>query len=87
MGTSIISRFHVGRSVLSAQFPADRGKVHIGSYCYIRANATILANVTLGDESLVGAAALVNRCFPPGSLVVGVPARLMRHLEIDKGIV
>ena len=38
--------------------------------------ATVLAGVTIGERSFIGAGALVNRDIPPRSLVVGVPGRI-----------
>ena len=48
--------------------------------------ATILNGAAIGDECLVGAGALVTegKSFPPGSLVIGSPARLARPLTDDE---
>lgn len=45
--------------------------------------ATILDGAVIGAQSLIGANALVPQGFrvPPGSLVLGVPARVVRALE------
>jgi len=40
----------------------------------------ILKNVILGDRCVVGAGAVVTKTFPTGSVVAGVPARLLRTL-------
>jgi len=50
--------------------------------CLIGMSATILDGVTIGKESLVGAGALVTRGkrFPPRSLLLGSPARVVRTL-------
>ncbi|MGB9858398.1 MAG: acyltransferase [Moorellaceae bacterium] len=51
------------------------GKVEIGSWVLIGANATILPGVRIGDGAIVGAGAVVTRDVPPGAVVAGVPAR------------
>jgi carbonic anhydrase/acetyltransferase-like protein (isoleucine patch superfamily) len=57
--------------------------------CLIGMNATILSGATIGRNSIVGANALVpeNAVIPPGSLVLGVPGKVVRTLnaeEIDR---
>jgi acetyltransferase-like isoleucine patch superfamily enzyme len=47
----------------------------------IGANATLLPGVTIGANALVGAGAVVVRDVPPGAVVVGNPARLVRHVS------
>jgi acetyltransferase-like isoleucine patch superfamily enzyme len=68
-------RFEHGESPKS--LPMDVGRVKIGDRCWIGARAVILKDVELGDECVVGAGAVVTRSFPAGSVVVGVPARLV----------
>ncbi len=59
----------------------DRGRVRIGNNCWIGAHAVILKDVELGDGSIVGAGAVVTRSFGPGSVIAGVPARLVRRVD------
>jgi carbonic anhydrase/acetyltransferase-like protein (isoleucine patch superfamily) len=58
----------------------------IGDECLIGMVATILDRARIGARSLVGANALVKEGFtcPPGSLVVGVPARVARALRPEE---
>jgi acetyltransferase-like isoleucine patch superfamily enzyme len=48
---------------------------------WIAAGATIIGGVTVGENSVVAAGAVVTRDVPPNSLVAGVPARVVRSLE------
>jgi acetyltransferase-like isoleucine patch superfamily enzyme len=47
----------------------------------IGANATILPGVVVGEDALVGAGAVVVRDVPPGAVVVGNPARVIRQIS------
>jgi len=46
----------------------------------IGSGATILCNVTIGERAIVGAGAVVTRDVPPGAVVAGNPARVMRSV-------
>lgn len=51
--------------------------VHIGRNVWIGGKAIILPGVTIGDDALVGAGAVVTRDVPAGATVVGNPARVV----------
>lgn len=55
----------------------------IGDRCLIGMGSVIMNGVRLGEGCIVGAGAIVteNKEFPPGSLIVGAPARLVRALD------
>jgi acetyltransferase-like isoleucine patch superfamily enzyme len=44
----------------------------------IGSNATILPGIVIGEGALVGAGAVVTKDVPPGAVVAGNPARLLR---------
>jgi len=48
---------------------------------WIATGATIIGGVTVGENSVVAAGAVVTKDVPPNSLVAGVPARVIRSLE------
>jgi len=58
----------------------------IESACLIGMSATILDGAVIGKESIVGAGALVtkNKVFPPRSLIMGSPAKVVRELNDDE---
>ena len=54
--------------------------------CLIGMSATILDGAVIGKESIVGAGSLVtkNKKFPPRSLIMGSPAKLVRELNEEE---
>lgn len=44
----------------------------------IGSNATILCGVTIGEEAIVGAGSVVTHDVPPGAIIAGNPARILR---------
>lgn len=54
----------------------------IENACLIGMSATILDGAVIGKESIVGAGSLVtkNKKFPPRSLIMGSPAKVVRQL-------
>ena len=54
--------------------------VTIDDDVWIGANAVILPGVSIGTHSVVAAGAVVTKDVPPHSLVVGVPAKVIKQL-------
>ncbi|HEY6891403.1 MAG TPA: DapH/DapD/GlmU-related protein [Solirubrobacter sp.] len=54
--------------------------IHIGRGVWIAAGATVLQGVTVGEDAVVAAGAVVTKDVPPRTLVAGVPARVIRTL-------
>jgi acetyltransferase-like isoleucine patch superfamily enzyme len=49
----------------------------------IGSGATILANVTIGENAIVGAGSTVTRDVPANTIVAGNPARILRALALE----
>lgn len=56
-------------------------KVVIGKNVWIGAHATILPGVTIGDNCVIGAGAVVSKDIPADCVAVGVPARVVKKIE------
>lgn len=64
--------------------PADRKaliprSVHIKRNAWIGAGATILPGVTVGENAVVAAGAVVSRDVPPNTVVAGIPAKVVKE--------
>lgn len=54
--------------------------IHIGSRVWIGANVVITKGVTIGDNSIVAAGAVVTHDIPANVIAAGVPAKVLREL-------
>lgn len=57
--------------------------ITIKNNCWICSSATICGGVTIGENSIVAAGAVVTKDVPPNCIVAGVPARVMREIDED----
>ena len=65
-------------------FPLVRSSVTIGSGVWICAGAFILPGVTIGDNSVVSARAVVSSDVPPCVIVGGNPARVIGERSLEE---
>jgi acetyltransferase-like isoleucine patch superfamily enzyme len=68
-----------GQLQTEADWKVDKTVVKKGAS--IGSGCTILANVTIGENSLVGAGSVVTKDVPPNVIVAGNPARVLRAIE------
>jgi maltose O-acetyltransferase len=78
-----------GVQLLTPEHPLDaverRGlesarPITIGDDVWIGGGAIVLAGVTISDRAVVGAGSVVTRDVPPDVVVVGNPAKVVKHL-------
>lgn len=55
--------------------------VHIKKNAWIGANVTILPGITIGENSVVGAASVVTKDVPDNVVVVGNPAKVIKKID------
>ena len=65
------------------QYHAFAQPVRIGNDVWIGGNVTILPGVTIGNNVVVAAGAVVTKDVPDNTLVGGVPARKIKVIEDD----
>jgi acetyltransferase-like isoleucine patch superfamily enzyme len=53
----------------------------VGRRASIGSNATILCGITIGDDAVIGAGAVVTKNVPARAVVAGNPARILRTLS------
>lgn len=52
----------------------------------IGSGVTILSNIIIGENAMVGAGSVVTRDVPPNAIVAGNPARVLRMIECNEYI-
>lgn len=62
-----------------ANWKVERTQIKRGAS--IGSGSTILCNVTVGENAIVGAGSVVTKDVPPNSIVAGNPARFLRYVE------
>ena len=56
------------------------GAIRLGKNVWVGSHATILAGVTVGDNAVIAAGAVVSKDVPADTVVGGVPARVIKHI-------
>lgn len=69
----------------SKQHPDAFLRTVVGRRASIGANATLLPGISIGQNAMVGAGAVVTHDVPPNAIVVGNPARIVGYVDSGKG--
>jgi acetyltransferase-like isoleucine patch superfamily enzyme len=65
--------------------PMYRGPVVIGNNVWLCRNVCVMPGVTIGDGSVIGANSVVTKDIPAGVFAAGLPAKVIRQLELPEG--
>ena len=57
------------------------GRINIGSNVFIGARSVILPGVRIGNNCVVAAGCVVTKSFPDGSVIAGVPGRVISDID------
>lgn len=55
--------------------------IHIGQNCWLGAGVIVVPGVTIGDNTVVGAGAVVTKDLPANVVAAGVPAKVLRRIS------
>lgn len=62
------------------EVPTTGHDIKIGSGCWITSNVTIIGGVTIGDNVIIMAGAVVAKDIPSSVVIGGVPAKVIKQL-------
>src|ERR1035437_50970 len=71
-----------GRLQTEADWKVERTVIHRGAS--VGSGVTILSNISVGENAIVGAGSVVTKDVPPNSIVAGNPARILRYIKENK---
>ena len=90
-GVTIGDGCQIGHNVVFAtlnhELPPERrgvtrpAPIVLGKKVWVGSNATILQGVTIGDNAVVAAGAVVTKDVPANTIVGGVPARVIKRID------
>jgi acetyltransferase-like isoleucine patch superfamily enzyme len=60
---------------------SKKGPVILEKNCKIGTHSTIMPNVKIGENSMIGAYSFVNCNIPKNQIWVGIPARFKSHID------
>ena len=78
MRKKIFHRKHFNKEV--KEVPSNGYDIKIGSGCWITSNVTIIGGVTVGDNVIITAGAVVTKDVPSSVMVGGVPAKIIKRI-------
>jgi len=55
--------------------------IKVGSQCWIGGNAILCPGITIGDNVVIGAGAVITKDVPSNVVVGGNPAKIIRYLD------
>ena len=70
-----------GHDYLATNLEQNYSGINIGKRVWIGANCTILPGVSIDDQAVIGAGAVVSKDIPARCVALGVPARVVRQFD------
>jgi acetyltransferase-like isoleucine patch superfamily enzyme len=86
-GVQILTHDTVKWALSGGLVQPERSPTTIGSRCYIGTNAIVLRGLRIGDQSVIGAGAVVTKDVGANQIVAGVPARHVGNVILEDGVI
>lgn len=69
----------LSKTMVDPSNPAIVNPIIIGNNIWIGTRVIIMPGVNIGDNSIIGAGAVVTKSFPENSIIGGIPAKLIKQ--------
>ena len=80
----IISSHSGGATLLRSVYPREMKPVKIGRGAWLSPACIVIMGVEIGERSVIGTGAVVTHSIPPKSVAVGVPAKVIKTLDLPE---
>jgi len=78
--TEIGAGVNLGAGTITANYDGvGKHRTNVGDGAFTGVHTTLIAPVTVGEDSYTGAGSVINKDVPAGKLAVGAPARSIRE--------
>lgn len=77
-----LKSYVVGNPVMSCSIVSSEVRIEDGAHIGI--GAIIMPGVTIGSGAIIGAGAVVTKDVPAYSVAVGIPAKVIKKLDMEK---
>lgn len=74
----------IDRATGLPETPEQTGDIILKKNVWLASGVTVLAGVTIGENSIIGAGSVVTRDIPANVVAAGVPAKVLRPIKISK---
>jgi acetyltransferase-like isoleucine patch superfamily enzyme len=80
----IIRAHSGGATLLRSVYPREVKPVKIGRGAWLSPACIVIMGVEIGELSVIGTGAVVTHSIPPRSVAVGVPAKVIKTLDVQE---
>jgi acetyltransferase-like isoleucine patch superfamily enzyme len=85
MQCTFITHIDMSKSQLSKSYPSNQKGILIKANTYIGVGSTLLMGTEIGEYSFIAANALITNSTEPYTMVGGIPAKVIKKLDIQEG--
>ncbi len=83
--STLDANVNIGAGTITCNYDGVRkNRTVIGAGAFIGSDSMLIAPVKIGDGAVTGAGSVITRDVPPGTLAVGMPARVVKQVNSEQ---